>query len=480
MRIIPVLLLALLVLTEAAWLRAPEYDESYSIFLTAGDARPAWPSGIFQPSEARGFYQGHASLEKIAQDLRKGDVHPPLYFWLLEYWRRAFGPGWFAARMLSVLLSIAGLAGLAWLAELTQIPASSAVLIALLSYGFAYTGIVARGFALAQALNILGMALLLSATRTRFRASKRGFAAGLCFGAAGFSNYLAVFVGLAASFWLLLNQRRRGILLPEALGFSIFLPLLIFFFMAQHNARTGQFQAFSLPHALALLAKDSGATWFGGLPIYAGRAGGIVTAALSLLTFICAGFTVKNWAPELLPFALAAGAVPAGLIALGLLFNNTPIEIRYLAFATPFTALLLARTLPALWRHLFIAVEAAAIIGLSLAPATMQPQAIAARQIGRLGDPQALVLLPFGNDGVGVPGPFIAAAPDRLRIELIKPGSSATFPRENIVVLASLRADAASSQATANMLKSLQSNPCWSERTADPLLQIFIRTCNKD
>ena len=44
--------------------------------------------------------------------------------------------------------------------------------------------------------------------------------------------------------------------------------------------------------------------------------------------------------------AMATVAPPAGLLLLGLAFDNTPIELRYLAFATPFIGLLLAAALP--------------------------------------------------------------------------------------------------------------------------------------
>jgi hypothetical protein len=479
MRITATLLVAFLILTSAAWLRPPEYDEAYSLFLTAGDARPAWPAGVFRPDDVRCFYRGNSSLPTIARDLREHDVHPPLYFWLLEYWRRLVGPGWFAARMLSVQLSVAGLAALAWVATLSEVPAATTLLITVLSYGFAYTGIVARGFALAQALNILGMALILQATRKRVRARTLGGAAGLAFGAAAYSNYLAVFTCLAAFSWLALHRRRK-ILLPAVLGFALFLPSLIFFFLAQHGSRPGQFQRFAPLHALALLAKDFGAALFGGLPLYAGHAYGIVAAALLFLTAVCTGFIIKNWEPRLSLFALAVLFVPAGLFALGLLFNTTPIEIRYLAFAMPFAALLVAQTLPAGWCHVLLAAEAAGIIGLCFAPSTMQPQAIAAHQLSRLNLPSALVLLPFGNDGVGIPGPFIAAAPAKLRLQLIEPATPAAFPQEDAIILAAIRADAASRQATDGMLKKLRADPCWSALAPTLLLDSFVRTCKKN
>ncbi|HUW80250.1 MAG TPA: hypothetical protein VMV54_05050, partial [Acidocella sp.] len=92
MKLTGFLLLAALLLGIIAHQRAPEYDEAYSIFLTAGDARPAWPAGVFTAGSVRGLYAGHASPGKISHDLKIGDVHPPLYFWLLEIWRRLLGP----------------------------------------------------------------------------------------------------------------------------------------------------------------------------------------------------------------------------------------------------------------------------------------------------------------------------------------------------------------------------------------------------
>jgi hypothetical protein len=475
MRIAAALAVALLILTLAARLRPPEYDEAYSIFLTAGDARPAWPQGIFHPADVRKFYQGAPGPIKIAQDLRTGDVHPPLYFWTLEYWRRLTGPSWFAARMLSVLFSMAALAALAWLSMLAKIPVPNTLLIASLSYGFVYTGIVARGFALAQLLNILGMALTLKGDATR----KWGlaFAGGLAFGAAGFTNYLAIFIGLATVFWLSTGRAKANTAAPAAIGLALFLPPIGYFYIAQHNSRIGQFVAFSPLHASFLLAKDSAAALFGGLPLYAGRAGTLVAAALALIIAICAGFIVKNWQPKLALFAIAAVATPAGLLALGLIFNNTPIEIRYLAFSLPPIALLLAQTLPRRLLTIVLCIEACGIAGLIFAPATMQPQGIAARQLRAFVTPSSLVLLPFGNDGVGIPGPFIAAAPADLRLELIRPGPLPDLTAENHVILVTLHIDAASKQETATTLAKFNADPCWHRKSATNYLIVFNWTC---
>jgi len=418
MRLIGFFVLAGVVLTAIAWLRAPEYDEAYSLFLTAGHARPAWPQGVFTAGSVRYFYAGHAGFAQIAHDLRTGDVHPPLYFWVLKIWRGIVGPSWFAARLLSVLFTLAGLLLLRRLAMAAEVPLYPVLLLALLSYGFAYTGIIARGFALAQLCNIAGVGLLFPDTH-----EKRwppALAAGAAFGAACFTNYLAVFTAVAALSWLLLTRPR---LLPAALaGFLPFMPACAWFFLAQRQSRTGQFEAFSPPHALALLAKDSGAALFGGLPLYAGRFSAAVALALAVLSVICLVCVLRRRHAHAPFFAWLAFATPCGLFMLGLLCGNTPIEIRYLAFSLPYLALLLAPALPRLLLVCVLALQMVAILGLAIAPATMQPQAAAARAAAVF--PNTVVLLPFGNDGVGIPGPFIAAAPDDMRILLLHPGAA--------------------------------------------------------
>jgi hypothetical protein len=480
-RILP-LCLAALVLTAVAYLRAPEYDEAYSMFLTAGDARPAWPTGIFTPAAVRGLYAGHAGFGQIAHDLRVGDVHPPLYFWTLELWRRLCGPAWFTARLLSVLASLAALAALGALAARAGIPEARAILLALCSYGFAYDGIVARGFALAQLLNIIGVALLFVAgmpSRRRAAPTRHsgflGLLGGLSLGAAGFTNYLAVFTGLATLLWLAFANRRS--VLPALCGFALFLPADLWFFIAQRSSRQAQFVPFSIAHALSLLARDSGAALFGGLPLYAGSAGPLITLFLLALLLAACGFVARRRPPHLALFGLAAIATPLGLLALGVLFHNTPIEIRYLGFSLPYLALLFAAALPRTLLILLLAIESCAIIGLAFAPATMQPQAMAAMSAAAAMTPGTLVLLPYGNDGVGIPGPFIATAPDDLPLVLVRPGAPPPLRPARRLILVRIAADAASRATTASLAATLTQTPCWRTETRGPVLLIATATC---
>jgi hypothetical protein len=239
----------------------------------------------------------------------------------------------------------------------------------------------------------------------------------------------------------------------------------------QRSSRAAQFQPFSPLHALALLAKDFGAALFGGLPLYAGRAAPGVVAALALLLLACLAAVIQRNHKHSPLFALPATATPCGLLALGLVFHNTPIEIRYLAFSMPFLALLFAASLP---RGLL-----AAMIGLGFAPGTMQAQALAARQAGAMVPPGGLILLPFGNDGVGVPGPFLAAAPARARVELLRPGQVPALAGAPEVILAMLGADAASRAATEQAKAWLRAQPCLTQGPATKLTEAFINRCAK-
>ena len=96
-------LLALIVLLAAAWTRSAEYDEQYTLFLTAGTPRPAWPDTPFPVTDvlAAQRMEGVDPIG-IARDLRATDVHPPLYFWAVALWRAVFGDSLFVARLFSV------------------------------------------------------------------------------------------------------------------------------------------------------------------------------------------------------------------------------------------------------------------------------------------------------------------------------------------------------------------------------------------
>lgn len=249
--------------------------------MVAGVPRPDWPAGVFTAGRVRNVIAGTAGPGRIAAELRVTDVHPPLYFWALAAWRRLAGPDLPAARALSVLAALAALVAVGGIAVEAGVPAASAMLFTLGCYGFAYTGAIARNFALAEALALAGVWLAL---RRRdgvpaAAALRRAGAAGLLLGAASFTNYLAAFIAgavVAALGWAAwraepVKARRAGFGRALAcLGaLALWLPAGGWFFLAQHGSRPGQFPPFRLAPGLALLGRDAAGAVFGGLPVYA-------------------------------------------------------------------------------------------------------------------------------------------------------------------------------------------------------------------
>ncbi|MGH7153242.1 MAG: hypothetical protein ACREF3_04875 [Acetobacteraceae bacterium] len=487
-----VMVLAASVLTGAAVLRGFEYDEAYSMFLTSGIARPAWPTTVFAAGSIRHDFIAGASPVGIARDLRTTDVHPPLYFWLLEAWRRVIGNGLVAARMLSVLCALGALLVVGAIARLSRVPPAPAMVLTLGCYAFTYTGVVARGFALAQLLSLSGVALCLMTVR-KDRAPV-AFGAGLLLGAASFANYLAAFVGAAALSWLGAVCPRR--LWPAALtGFTVVIPADLWFFLAQRGSRQGQFPPFHLLAGLVRLGRCIGGATLGGLPLYVSPSSR--SAATALLCGVLAGLAVlvaMQWrcigrATTRWLLLGCAVAPAAGLIALGVVFDTTPIELRYLAFATPFAGVLLAGAIGSLPRPASLlagtvvgGLQALALVGLLTRPETMQPARATAAAAAWVGG-SAVVLLPQGNDGVGLVGPFLAEAPDRLRVRVVGRDESvagiradAAGFRRTVIVLSGVDAD---SRATVPLLRAAFTDPCWREAGVAFNVMAFDRICER-
>ena len=498
-----VLLLAACVLGTTAWLRGPEYDEQYTLFLTAGVPRPDWPETMFPAGLVHGLQSGHTDFGTIARDLRATDVHPPLYFWLASVWRQIAGESLFTLRLLSVLLSLGALGTVGVIARLVSIRPALAMLLTLGCYGFAYTGVIARGFMLAQLLVLAGLAVLLSQ-----RTAWRGLVAGLLFGAATMANYLAVFVPLGS--WVLVvmrgmrwhapgasvppgsltNRLAPAILIP--LGMIPFLITDFWFFVAQRHARTGQFPPFEWLPSLGRLGRYAAANLLGGLPLYVGPAWQRPVSAVLVLV-ACAGVGLVAWqwrripGPDMRWLLLAAGmAPPLGLLALGLVFDNTPIELRYLAFSVPFVALLLAGALGALPSPVrptltvpLVAIQILALTGMATRTETMQPARDTARSAQQLAR-DTVVLLPLGNDGVGIVGAFAREMPPDTPLLLI----DASTVRDRIgglrrVALAVMEQDDSSRLSVAEA-RAVLAGACWRMVAKGFNVTVHERQCAPD
>ncbi|MGC9269287.1 glycosyltransferase family 39 protein [Acidiphilium sp.] len=476
-----------IVLLIIAWSRGGEYDEYYSIFLIAGDARPNWPIMPVTVATLRHFYHGHGTFLTIAHDLRHGDVHPPLYFWLLSLWRDLVGMGLVRMRDLSVLLTLVGLASLARIAARVGVSPLLTIVLTVLCYGFAYTGIVARNFALADTLSLTGVMLLLAADNRKDRVP--ALLGGVALGAACFSNYLASFTTIAALAWFAVaNRRHAAQALTPALGAGVFIPAGAWFFLAQAGTRKGQFHPFFLPRALLDLTRDQAGALLGALPRYMPHPWSIVLeACLGLFAAFLVIVAIRSGLPLLAPRhrALIVSLIlapPIGLLALGAIFDNTPIEVRYVWLGLPYIGLILAAALrdrPRL-AAVLMAVQLSAIIGLAIAPQTMQPAARTARSAAANSGPDTLVVVPFGNDGVGIPGPFIAAAPSRLLVQIIRTADAvhpAAMMRFHRIIIANITVDSSSRTLIPQVAALFKATSCWRRQAAPSDIIVFDNHC---
>lgn len=181
----------------------------------------------------------------------------------------------------------------------------------------------------------------------------------------------------------------------------------------------------------------------------------------------------------------AAIAPPLGLFFLGAVFNTTPIELRYLTFGLPFVALSVAESLPPVGRSgfpgrfvfltLLLSLQFVSIAGLLFSPRTMQPARLAASEAARLaGD--AAVLVPAGNDGVGIVGAFGIEVPPGLPILLIRPGDPildrvAPYHRVGLALLAEDRDSTASIAAARNIFNQ----PNWHRVAIGSNFEVYER-----
>ena len=241
-----------LLLAGVAWLRSAEYDE-HMLFLTGGVARPIWGSDVITAGNVQALQSGRAGFFTIARDLRATDVHPPLYFWTIAEWRGLMGNSLVAARLASVLFSVVTLGLIAAIARSVGISTVAAMLLTVGCYGFAYTGAIARAFAMAQMLSVAGVAVLIIARRRPWSS----FAAGTLLGAATFTYYLAAFVACAALLHTVVARGaaarqsphldgycRVAAFLAMTVGFVVWLPGDLWFFLAQRQNRVGQLALF--------------------------------------------------------------------------------------------------------------------------------------------------------------------------------------------------------------------------------------------
>jgi hypothetical protein len=361
------------------------------------------------------------------------------------------------------------------------LPAVAVGLLTALAYGFAYTGHVARGFALSHLM--LALCALGAVEAWRRRAAGPAFAAGAAGGLAALANYLAAFPAAAVLAWMVLSPgvapgTRLRLAFAAGLPFGLSGLAALPYFLAQRGARPEQFEAFSPLAALQGLLQFNAANMFGGLPLYVeGQARLAVGLGLLGLAALVALLCLWRWrgvGPTRWLWLLGFAAPSAGLFALGALAGNLPVELRYLAFAAPFAAALAAGGLAALAeRHAvparlallaLLLVQGAGAAGMVLHPATRQAHRDALAALGPHLGPGSLLLAPYGNDGVGLVGATLREAPRDQKLLLLRLDDAAAAParaggHERLVLLGIGERDGMAQAEAARA--ALAADPAW-------------------
>jgi hypothetical protein len=120
-------------------------------------------------------------------------------------------------------------------------------------------------------------------------------------------------------------------------------------------------------------------------------------------------------------------------------------------------------------------VQAAGIVGLLLSPRTMQPARAAAASAAPYAA-GALVLLPAGNDGVGIPGAFGIEAPAATRLRLVRPGDTLVAPPEYHRVILALLAQDRDSTASLAAMRGSVAGPNWRRVAIGSNVEVYERT----
>ncbi|WP_237212920.1 glycosyltransferase family 39 protein [Falsiroseomonas oryziterrae] len=424
----------------AAAIRGFEYDEAYLHFYVAGLAKLAWPIEPLPVGILRGWIEGQtAGFGRIASDLVELEHHPPLHFWIMALWREVFGPGHLVARVFSVLCTAGALALVPILARVARVPPLPALACTAFAYAVFYPGTLARAYALALLLTLAGslaLALLLremqeERPRQRLDGGWLAFAAGLAFGLAGFSHYLAMLTATAllCSFAASALWRRRP--LPVLFtGLGLLPPFVAVLAVRADQGSAEWFHPnFEPARDLVRLVEVQAAALFARTPVLFDEPWRALLALAIAPCLLLVGLALLAASRRLLTDPvrrmLLAGALamPVGLVVLGALTDRAPFVSRYFSYGIPFVALCfaaglgeIARARPRLAGVMLGYVLFWQVVGAGsqvVWPATQQEFRGIVAAASRHWEPGASVLaVPIGYDGIGKNAPYLWEAPD--------------------------------------------------------------------
>lgn len=421
-----------------AAVRCFEYDETYTHLYLAGLPYPEWPVEPRPVAALRAWVEGRsAGFWQIAEDLARHETHPPLHFWAMVAWRWLFGADHLVARLFSVLCA-GGSALVLWrLAAVARVPAAPAVACTFLAYAVFHPATLARAYALALLLVLLGALALAVLLRDPEQGRRRpadgawlALGAGLAFGLAGFSHYLALMAGAAIGGAFALDALARRRVLPVAALLAGVLPpfLAVVAIRAQQGSADWFHPDFDVGRDLWRMLEMQAAALFARTPLHLDEPWSRVAAALIAPCSLLIAGTVLGGLRSILAdpvrrvMLVGACAMPLGLLLLGVFTDRAPFVSRYASYSVPFCALCFAAGLGRLgeWRPRL----AAAVLGYVLLwqavgagsqvlwPATQQEFRPIVADVARRWVPgESVLAVPVGYDHIGKNGPFLWEAP---------------------------------------------------------------------
>ena len=421
-----------------AVVRCFEYDEAYLHFYLAGLPLPEWPVEPRTVAALRSWVEGRtAGFLQIAQDLMRYETHPPFHFWMMVPWRWLFGPGHLAARFFSVLCAGGSVLVLWRLAALARVPALPAVACTFLAYSVFHPATLARAYSLALLLVLLGALALAVLLRDPERGRRRplngaglALGAGLAFGLAGMSHYLALLAGAAIGGAFAFNSLARRRVLPVlALGLGALPPFVaVVAIRAQQGSADWFHPDFDFGRDVWRMLEMQAAALFARTPRLLDEPWSLVAAVLiAPCSLLIAGTVLGAVRPILADpvrrmVLVGAAAMPLGLLLLGLFTDRAPFVSRYASYSVPFCALVFAAGLGRLGERR--PRLAAAVLGYVLLwqavgagsqvlwPATQQEFRPIVAEVARRWVPgESVLAVPVGYDHLGKNGPFLWEAP---------------------------------------------------------------------
>ncbi len=331
--------------------RGVDHDESLTLITIAGLADMNFPEAAVSIAELKARFAATIDFSTIGDDLRRRDVHPPLYFWALKAWADLTSNTLFWLRFFSTLCWFISMFVIHQICKLQKVDRREELFVIAFSSamsGCFFFSVEARPYLF---VNLLLLLQFWFRVRVNFETKRKyipfwNFGEATVLGLSLLTNFLGGFIGaLMISIFSLIelaraqtSRRRFEILLSKAVSLVplILSAILVWpYYLAQRHARPDQDHGYLGPLA------DLKAVFFNFLKL--------ISASHSTLEFVASGAIfglavcglVQMWRrqPErrrfLVELFIFLGATVAAVMLMALIIDKHLHRIRYYTMALP-------------------------------------------------------------------------------------------------------------------------------------------------